>query len=380
MQTLCEDGSKFESVAVPVLKLRSASRRPRQPKLAGQLEDRIHQRSRAPIIRARIISAVSFLFLMALGLGYFGQTYGTAARPIETAVLDGRELFEDPAGRIRRAETLRLAQIRNQKRAEAERRVRIIEQRLKAAIGRDGSELRVAALAPPSLALTRAADVTRPNRGNQPVVRTTAIETSALRRSPEAERDLARREAQVREEQARLKRAQELATQRDAQRAAERAERLKIEKKREAALARKEQEVAQRASALARGGTITQSDCRERLNVLAARAKIWFEVGADRVTSRSRTRIQNLASAMSACPRVIVEVAGHTDRFGGDAFNFRLSWRRAEAVAALLRTDGVPTNRLIIVGYGPQRPLSGNASADAPAGRAANRRVEFVVR
>lgn len=70
-----------------------------------------------------------------------------------------------------------------------------------------------------------------------------------------------------------------------------------------------------------------------------------------------------------------VEVAGHTDSIGTEAYNMGLSLRRAEAVTNYLITRGIAGDRLSIKGYGESRPVADNATAD---GRFKNRRVELV--
>ena len=72
---------------------------------------------------------------------------------------------------------------------------------------------------------------------------------------------------------------------------------------------------------------------------------------------------------------VIVEVGGHTDSRGGDAYNMDLSQRRAETVINYLISKGVPADRLVAKGYGESQPISSN---DTDEGRFQNRRVELV--
>jgi OOP family OmpA-OmpF porin len=73
---------------------------------------------------------------------------------------------------------------------------------------------------------------------------------------------------------------------------------------------------------------------------------------------------------------VEVRVEGHTDSIGSEAYNQDLSQRRAEAVVEYLSAQGVDGNNLIPVGMGENFPVAGN---DTEAGRAANRRVDFVI-
>lgn len=71
-----------------------------------------------------------------------------------------------------------------------------------------------------------------------------------------------------------------------------------------------------------------------------------------------------------------VRVEGHTDSIGSEQYNMNLSQRRAEAVINYLVDNGVSGTQLIPVGMGEGFPVANN---DTDAGRAANRRVDFVV-
>ena len=82
-------------------------------------------------------------------------------------------------------------------------------------------------------------------------------------------------------------------------------------------------------------------------------------------------------------PDLRVEVAGHTDSKGTDAYNQKLSERRATAVYDYLTKNGVAASRLVgPTGYGESRPIAPNTNADGsdnPEGRAKNRRTELNV-
>jgi len=82
-------------------------------------------------------------------------------------------------------------------------------------------------------------------------------------------------------------------------------------------------------------------------------------------------------------PELRVEVAGHTDSIGTDAYNQRLSERRAKAVYDHLASNGITADRLVgPTGYGESRPIAPNTNADGsdnPEGRARNRRTELNV-
>lgn len=69
-----------------------------------------------------------------------------------------------------------------------------------------------------------------------------------------------------------------------------------------------------------------------------------------------------------------VEVAGHTDSIGSDAYNMDLSLRRAESVKNYMVSKGIPAERLVVKGYGESQPVADNATEE---GRFQNRRVEL---
>ncbi|HET6397829.1 MAG TPA: OmpA family protein [Pseudoxanthomonas sp.] len=82
-------------------------------------------------------------------------------------------------------------------------------------------------------------------------------------------------------------------------------------------------------------------------------------------------------------PDLRVEVAGHTDAKGTDAYNQALSERRARAVYDYLTSNGIDASRLVGPnGYGESRPIAPNTNPDGsdnPEGRAKNRRTELNV-
>lgn len=86
--------------------------------------------------------------------------------------------------------------------------------------------------------------------------------------------------------------------------------------------------------------------------------------------------LNDVARTLTEYNQTVVEVAGHTDSVGSDAYNQELSVRRANAVAAYLQSQGVIQQRLITVGAGESRPVASN---DSETGRAQNRRVEITL-
>jgi OOP family OmpA-OmpF porin len=72
----------------------------------------------------------------------------------------------------------------------------------------------------------------------------------------------------------------------------------------------------------------------------------------------------------------VIIAVGHTDAIGGDAYNQKLSVRRAEAVKEYMVSKGIERNRVYTEGKGEKQPVADNTAAE---GRAKNRRVEIEV-
>ena len=86
--------------------------------------------------------------------------------------------------------------------------------------------------------------------------------------------------------------------------------------------------------------------------------------------------LSSVSLVVNEFEQTVVEIAGHTDSTGSDAYNQQLSERRANAVSAYLRTRQVLGDRIIVVGMGEARPIASN---DTPDGRQQNRRVELTL-
>ncbi|MBW8459231.1 MAG: OmpA family protein [Thiobacillus sp.] len=97
----------------------------------------------------------------------------------------------------------------------------------------------------------------------------------------------------------------------------------------------------------------------------------------DKATLRQEDmgNLDNDVATLKAWGDVDIEVAGHTDSMGSDAYNMKLSRQRAEAVRNFLISRGVAADRLTAKGYGESQPVADNATED---GRFKNRRVELV--
>jgi OOP family OmpA-OmpF porin len=102
-----------------------------------------------------------------------------------------------------------------------------------------------------------------------------------------------------------------------------------------------------------------------------------FEFDSAKLTSDATAILDDAVALLKGSDEVVqVRVEGHTDSLGSEAYNQTLSQSRAEAVVAYLVSAGVSGDNLIPVGMGEGFPVANN---DTEAGRAANRRVDFVV-
>jgi len=106
--------------------------------------------------------------------------------------------------------------------------------------------------------------------------------------------------------------------------------------------------------------------------------KVFFAVGKSVIKPESYGTLNEAIEILQKYPNLKIEVQGHTDITGSRAKNISLSQARAQAVLDYLIKNGPGLNRanFTAVGYGPDKPIASNATAE---GKQANRRVEFVV-
>ncbi|WP_336974117.1 OmpA family protein [Sphingobium aromaticiconvertens] len=86
--------------------------------------------------------------------------------------------------------------------------------------------------------------------------------------------------------------------------------------------------------------------------------------------------LNEVASVLAQYPKTYIDVLGHTDSDGADAYNQGLSERRASAVASYLSSHGVQSARIATRGYGETQPIASNTTEE---GKALNRRVEIKI-
>jgi outer membrane protein OmpA-like peptidoglycan-associated protein len=108
--------------------------------------------------------------------------------------------------------------------------------------------------------------------------------------------------------------------------------------------------------------------------VLDMPSDVTFAVNSSAVDPQFRATLGKVGSTLAQYEKTYVDVLGHTDSTGADAYNQSLSERRAQAVAAILVGDGVNNARIATKGYGESQPKASNSDE---AGRSANRRVEI---
>ncbi len=102
---------------------------------------------------------------------------------------------------------------------------------------------------------------------------------------------------------------------------------------------------------------------------------VHFDFNKSKIRPADAAVLDEAATTLKANPNVTVNVNGYCDAVGGDAYNLKLSDRRADAVVDYLVKAGIPSSHLIAHGYGKTDFVATNDTAD---GRAQNRRVELV--
>ncbi len=103
---------------------------------------------------------------------------------------------------------------------------------------------------------------------------------------------------------------------------------------------------------------------------------VLFDFDSDKIKSTNDPLIANAVHVLKLNPQLSIEIQGHTDSYGKDAYNQKLSERRALAVKNELVRQGVASSRLSTAGFGESDPVDTN---ETDAGRAYNRRVAYKI-
>ncbi|MEK8049155.1 outer membrane protein OmpA [Ideonella sp. DXS22W] len=105
-------------------------------------------------------------------------------------------------------------------------------------------------------------------------------------------------------------------------------------------------------------------------------ADAFFDFDKAVLKPEAKAKLDDLVGKTAAVSLEVVIAVGHTDSAGTDAYNQKLSVKRAEAVKAYLTGKGIEKNRVYTEGKGEKNPVADNKTAE---GRAKNRRVEIEV-
>ena len=105
-------------------------------------------------------------------------------------------------------------------------------------------------------------------------------------------------------------------------------------------------------------------------------ADAFFDFDKSVLKPEGRAKLDDLVGKIKGINLEVIIAVGHTDSVGADAYNQRLSVRRAESVKAYLVSKGIERNRIYTEGKGEKQPVADNRNAE---GRAKNRRVEVEV-
>ena len=105
-------------------------------------------------------------------------------------------------------------------------------------------------------------------------------------------------------------------------------------------------------------------------------ADAFFDFDKSVLKPAGKAKLSDLVSKLQGTDIEVVVATGHTDAIGSDAYNMKLSLRRANAVKAFLVSKGIPADRVFVEGKGESQPVASNKTRE---GRAKNRRVEVEV-
>ena len=110
--------------------------------------------------------------------------------------------------------------------------------------------------------------------------------------------------------------------------------------------------------------------------ILRMPSGITFPVNSYTIQPQFQSTLNQVAQTLGSYNQTYIDVLGHTDSTGSDAYNQTLSVNRAQSVAGYLSSRGVASARIGVRGFGESQPIASN---DTESGRAQNRRVEIKV-
>ncbi len=133
------------------------------------------------------------------------------------------------------------------------------------------------------------------------------------------------------------------------------------------------QEAELRAELAGTGVSVTRIGDNITLNMPG---NVTFGTNSSNLNAAFFNVLTSVSKVLAEYDRTVVEVAGHTDSSGSNAYNQGLSERRAGSVAQYLRSQGINDQRLMTIGLGENMPVADNSSS---SGKQTNRRVEITM-
>jgi OmpA-OmpF porin, OOP family len=128
---------------------------------------------------------------------------------------------------------------------------------------------------------------------------------------------------------------------------------------------------------------IAPDGCPRKYNLVVVTEKkielkqtVYFDFNKSTIKPVSFALLNEVAQALTDNPHIKVEIGGHTDSVGDDAFNLKLSQARADSVRLYLVKRNIDASRMVARGFGENVPIADNRTAE---GRSQNRRVEFLI-
>ena len=134
------------------------------------------------------------------------------------------------------------------------------------------------------------------------------------------------------------------------------------------------------------GGTVQDLQVKELGNEvqIELNADVLFEFDKADILPKAEDTLQKAAAIIKERSKGMVMITGHTDSKGGDAYNQKLSEKRANSVGDWLKTKGgLGNTRFETKGFGAKQPVAPNQKPDGrddPEGRQKNRRVEITIK
>jgi outer membrane protein OmpA-like peptidoglycan-associated protein len=128
-----------------------------------------------------------------------------------------------------------------------------------------------------------------------------------------------------------------------------------------------------------RGGSCTATaplPVVQKFTLTEKAGKVLFDFNKATLKPEAKSQLAGVLSVLKDQPGAQVDIAGHTDSVGSEAYNMKLGKDRADSVATYLVQNGVPRQNIRTESFGKRQPVASNATAE---GRAQNRRVEITI-